>query len=85
MTTLEARPNTALLVVDVQSDMVRDAHERGYDTLLVRDAHTTEDCTRWGAPPPAQVIAHTNFYWSCEEAPGRSAGTASTADVRLRT
>ena len=57
---------------------------RGYDTLLVSDAHTTEDLSRWGAPPPSQVIAHTNLYWSNQAAPGRVAGTATTAEVELR-
>ncbi|HEY8761443.1 MAG TPA: cysteine hydrolase, partial [Candidatus Dormibacteraeota bacterium] len=28
MTTLESRPNTALLVIDVQNGVVRGAHER---------------------------------------------------------
>ena len=50
-------------------------------TLLVSDAHTTEDQTQWGAPPPADVIAHTNLYWSFERAPGRTAGTAAAKDV----
>jgi nicotinamidase-related amidase len=53
----------------------------GYDTTLVGDAHTTEDLTEYGAPPPDQVIAHTNLYWSFQTAPGRSAGTVATADV----
>jgi hypothetical protein len=47
----------------------------------VSDAHTTEDLTAWGAPPPAQVVAHTNLYWSGHRAPGRTAGTVTTADV----
>jgi nicotinamidase-related amidase len=54
---------------------------RGYDATLVSDAHTTEDLTEWGAPPPDQVIAHTNLYWGNHRAPGRTAGTVSTADV----
>jgi nicotinamidase-related amidase len=54
---------------------------RGYDTVLVSDAHTTEDLTPWGAPPPDQVIAHTNLYWKNQSAPGRTAGTVETADV----
>src|ERR1700754_4453289 len=36
---------------------------RGYDALLVGDAHTTEDLSEWGAPSPDLVIAHTNLYW----------------------
>ncbi|MFF2654084.1 isochorismatase family protein [Streptomyces sp. NPDC058045] len=54
---------------------------RGYDTTLVSDAHTTGDLTAWGAPPPAQVIAHTNLYWSEQAAPGRTAGTVTAAEV----
>ena len=45
------------------------------------DAHTTEDQSAWGAPPPAQVIAHANLYWSYQEAPGRTAGTVETTAV----
>jgi nicotinamidase-related amidase len=54
---------------------------RGYDAQLVADAHTTNDQTRWGAPPPDQVIAHTNLYWADHAAPGRTAGTAAARDV----
>ncbi|MFZ0492637.1 MAG: cysteine hydrolase family protein [Acidimicrobiia bacterium] len=54
---------------------------RGYDVTLVGDAHTTEDLTEWGAPPPDQVIAHTNLYWDEQRAPGRRGGTLKTADV----
>jgi hypothetical protein len=54
---------------------------RGYDATLVSDAHTTENLTEWGAPPPDQVIAHTNLYWTYHKAPGRTAGTVETKDV----
>jgi len=54
---------------------------RGYDAVLVSDAHTTEDQTPWGAPPPDQVIAHTNLYWQHHSAPGRRGGTVATSDV----
>jgi nicotinamidase-related amidase len=53
---------------------------RGYDAILVSDAHTTNDQTAWGAPPPGQVIAHTNLYWSYQTAPGRTAGTVESKD-----
>ncbi len=56
---------------------------RGYDATLVCDAHTTEDHTAWGAPPPDQVIAHTNLYWKYQTAPGRTAGTIETKDVNF--
>jgi nicotinamidase-related amidase len=54
---------------------------RGYDATLVSDAHTTEDGTQWGAPPPEMVIAHTNLYWKYQTAPGRTGGTVETSDV----
>ncbi|MGD1014733.1 MAG: isochorismatase family protein [Acidimicrobiales bacterium] len=57
------------------------AFVRGYDALLVSDAHTTEDATQWGAPTPDKVISHTNMYWTYQDAPGRTAGTVATSDV----
>ena len=75
-----------LLVVGAETDAcvrstLHGAFVRGYDTTLVSDAHTTSDQTRWGAPPPEQVIAHTNLYWTDQSAPGRTAGTVATRDV----
>jgi nicotinamidase-related amidase len=57
------------------------AFARGYDATLVSDAHTTGDKTDWGAPPPDQVIAHTNLYWTFQTAPGKTAGTVETKNV----
>jgi nicotinamidase-related amidase len=59
------------------------AFTRGYDVTLVADAHTTDDLTRWGAPPPEQVIAHTNLYWSHQSAPGRTADVVAADAVAL--
>ena len=78
-----------LLVVGAQTDAcirstLHGAFVRGYDTTLVGDAHTTEDLTKWGAPPPAQVIAHTNLYWSFQSAPGRTADSVRTDDVDFK-
>ena len=75
-----------LVVVGAQTDAcirstLHGAFVRGYDTTLVSDAHTTEDQTAWGAPPPDQVIAHTNLYWTYQAAPGRTAGTVEARDV----
>ena len=75
-----------LIVAGAQTDAcirstLHGAFVRGYDAVLVGDAHTTEDHTQWGAPPPDQVIAHTNLYWSYQTAPGRTAGTVETKDV----
>ncbi|WP_020669481.1 isochorismatase family protein [Amycolatopsis nigrescens] len=57
------------------------AFTRGYDATLVGDAHTTGDKSSRGAPPPDQVIAHTNLYWTYQAAPGRTAGTVKTKEV----
>ncbi len=54
---------------------------RGYDTILVSDAHTTEDLTQWGAPSPEAVIRHTNLYWQFSKAPGRTAGTVTSDEA----
>jgi nicotinamidase-related amidase len=75
-----------LVVAGAQTDAcirstLHGAVVRGYDAVLVSDAHTTEDQSEWGAPPPHKVIAHTNLYWSDHTAPGRTAGTVTTADV----
>lgn len=75
-----------LIVAGAQTDecirsTLHGAVVRGYDATLVSDAHTTEDLTEWGAPPPEQVIAHTNLYWGNHRAPGRTAGTVTAAQV----
>ena len=75
-----------LVVVGAQTDAcirstLHGALARGYDATLVKDAHTTEDQTEWGAPPPDKVIAHTNLYWTYQTAPGRTAGTVETQEV----
>ncbi|MFJ4784595.1 cysteine hydrolase family protein [Streptomyces sp. NPDC088794] len=54
---------------------------RGYDVTLVGDAHTTVDLSQWGAPPPEQVIAHTNLYWKHHESPGRTADVVETKEI----
>lgn len=60
---------------------IHGAFARGYDVTLVSDAHTTEDQSEWGAPPPELVIAHTNLYWENQGGPGKSAGVVATKDV----
>lgn len=76
----------SLVVAGAQTDAcirstLHGAFVRGYDALLVSDAHTTGDFTEYGAPPPDQVIAHTNLYWQYQSAPGRTAGTVTTEDM----
>ncbi len=77
-----------LVVTGAQTDecirsTLHGAVVRGYDATLVSDAHTTEDQTEWGAPPPDKVIAHTNLYWQYHTAPGRSGGTIPTDSVEF--
>lgn len=83
---LDRRSVGRVIVAGAQSDAcvrstIHGAFTRGYDTVLVADAHTTEDLTEYGAPPPDAVIAHTNLYWGFQEAPGREAGVVATAEV----
>src|SRR3954469_5090779 len=78
------------VVAGAQTDMcirstLHGAFARGYDATLVSDAHTTEDQTEWGAPPPDKVIAHTNLYWKYQTAPGRTAGTLETKEINFST
>jgi nicotinamidase-related amidase len=83
---LAARGIGKLFVAGAQTDecirsTLHGAITRGYDATLVGDAHTTQDLSSYGAPPPEMVIAHTNLYWQYHAAPGRTAGTVSTADL----
>ena len=71
-----------LVVVGAQTDAcirstLYGAFARGYDATLVADAHTTEDMSTWGAPPPGQVITHTNLYWTYQRAPAGPQGRSS--------
>lgn len=85
-TVLADRKVGRLLITGAQTDVcirstLHGAIVRGYDATLVADAHTTEDLSKYGAPAPEQVIAHTNLYWSWHSAPGRQGGTAKAAEV----
>ena len=75
-----------LIVTGAQTDAcirstLHGAFARGYDVTLVGDAHTTEDKSNWGAPPPDQVIKHTNLYWAYNNGPGKKGGTVAAKDV----
>jgi nicotinamidase-related amidase len=89
-TTLEAelagRGVGRVVVTGAQTDAcirstIHGAFSRGYDTILVSDAHTTDDYSSYGLPPADKVIAHTNMYWTWQAAPGRTAAVVKTADV----
>ena len=75
-----------LVVVGAQTDAcirstIHGAFTRGYDVTLVSDAHTTEDMSEWGAPPPEVIIKHTNMYWGFQSAPGRTAAVVATKEI----
>jgi nicotinamidase-related amidase len=79
-----------LVVAGAQTDAcirstIHGAFTRGYDVTLVGDAHTTEDLSDYGAPPPAQVIALTNLYWDDHSGPGRTAAVQDSAEVTFAT
>ncbi|MGF6770213.1 nicotinamidase-related amidase [Paraburkholderia sp. GAS199] len=84
--TLAALGVGRLIVTGAQTDMcvrstLHGALARGYDAILVADAHTTVDSSAHGAPPPHSVIAHTNFYWRNQRAPGRTGGVVESREV----
>lgn len=58
---------------------IHGAFTRGYDVTLVSDAHTTNDTSEWGAPPPE--LANVNLYWQFQSAPGRMASVTTAAEV----
>ena len=77
-----------IIVTGAQTDAciratLHGAFARGYDTVLVSDAHTTEDFSEYGLPPADKVIAHTNMYWTWQDGPGRTASVVGTADVNF--
>ena len=89
-TILEAELNQLgvgrLIVSGAQTDAciratLHGAFTRGYDTLLVSDAHTTDDYSDYGLPTADKVIAHTNMYWKHQSAPGRTAAVVETTAV----
>ena len=85
-TELAKRGVGRLVVAGAQTDAcirstIHGGFTRGYDVVLASDAHTTDDYTEYGMPPPDKVIAHMNGYWKWQDAPGRTAGVAETAKV----
>ena len=83
---LAARGVGRLVVVGAQTDAcirstLHGGFTRGYDTVLVSDAHTTDDYSQYGVPSADKVIAHTNMYWSFQTAPQREASVIATADL----
>lgn len=85
-TELAERGVGRVIVTGAQTDAciratLHGAFVRGYDTVLVSDAHTSEDFSAYGLPPVDKVIAHTNMYWTWQSGPGRTASVVDTASV----
>lgn len=83
---LAAKRVSRLVVVGAQTQWcvrstLHGAIARGYDALLVSDAHSTTDMSE--AIPASSIIEMTNHYWHWHSVPGRSAGTDVAADVRF--
>jgi nicotinamidase-related amidase len=78
-----------LVVCGAQSDFcvrhtVHAALERGYDVVLVADAHTTEDAEIDGVRIPAElIVAHQNRATRGYALPGRTSDIALHDEVRL--
>jgi len=75
-----------LFVVGAQTDAcvrstLHGAFARGYDVVLVGDAHTTEDKPGTDMPTARQMIALTNRYWSRHAALGRTAEVMTTEQI----
>lgn len=75
-----------LLIAGAQTDgciraTLHGAFVRGYDTVLVADAHTTEDLTAYGLPSPEIIINFTNTYWNWQSAPGRKGSVIKTDEI----
>lgn len=62
---------------------IHGAFVRGYETVLVSDAHTTEDLTEYGLPAPEKIIEFTNIYWTWQSAPNRRGEVLGTADIQF--
>lgn len=80
----------SLVVTGAQTDAcvrstLHGAVARGYDALLVGDAHTTDDYSEYGMPAADKVIAHTNMYWQYQTAPGRTMGVVAAGEVDFGT
>lgn len=85
---LDERRVGHLIVAGAQTDQcirstLHGAFARGYDATLVGDAHTTSDLSAYGAPPPEQVIAHTNLYWNYQSAPGRAGAVVNSDQLEF--
>lgn len=87
-TELASRSVGRLIVTGAQTDYcvrwtLHGALIRGYDTVLVSDAHTTDADAPTGMPSGAEIVAHTNSTWGSQDASTCSAAVALAADINL--
>ncbi len=83
---LASRNVGRLVMTGAQTDFcvrwtLHGAHVRGYDTVLVADAHTTDESSPSGMPNGAGLIAHTNSIWASQTSPGRTSEVVPTSEV----
>lgn len=74
-----------LIITGAQTDFcvrwtLHGAQTRGFDTVLVGDAHTTDDGDP-DIPSAAQLIEHTNRYWQHATSAGGTGSVVVAADV----
>lgn len=75
-----------LIVTGAQTDFcvrwtLHGAHQRGYDTVLIADAHTTDAESPEGMPTGAQLVAHTNSIWASQDDEDCTTAVVATADL----
>jgi len=85
---LAARGVDRLVITGAQTDFcvrwtLHGAQLRGFDTVLVSDAHTTDDGDP-DIPTAAQLIEHTNRYWRHATSAGGTGNVVSAAEVDFR-
>lgn len=76
----------SLVVTGSQTDFcvrwtLHGAHLRGYDTVLVTNAHTTDDPPSAKYPTAAQTITLLNQVWGTQAASGRTASVSPASEV----
>ncbi len=83
---LASRQIGRLVVVGAQTDFcvrwtLHGAHVRGYDTVLVADAHTTDESSPAGIPNGAKLIEHTNSIWASQTSPSCTHQVLPAAEI----
>ena len=77
-----------LIVTGSQTDFcvrwtLHGALDRGYDTVLVADAHTTDAVSPADMPQGAELIAHTNSTWGSQATTKAATAVLPTAEIEF--